>query len=194
MGGGQDRTRKRDALLNTIETAIPGVLIIEPPVFRDGRGFVYESFNRRMLAQSGIEADFVQENHSSSAHNVLRGLHYQIRHAQGKLVRATAGEVFDVTVDLRRRSPTFGRHVALRLSATNRLMVWIPPGFAHGFLALSEHAELNYKLTDYWHPEFERTIAWNDPTLAIAWPLVQEPQLSAKDSAGALLDAAEVFD
>jgi len=180
--------------MNVIETEIREIVIIEPQVSGDDRGFVYESFNRRLLAQKiGIDADFVQENHSRSARNVLRGLHYQIQRAQGKLVRATAGVVFDVTVDLRRSSSTFGRHVAIRLSAENKRMVWIPPGFAHGFLALSDHAEVVYKLTDYWYPGLERTIAWNDPELAIPWPLAQEPQLSAKDKAGARLKDGEVY-
>jgi dTDP-4-dehydrorhamnose 3,5-epimerase len=180
--------------MNVIATEIPAVLILEPKVFGDQRGFFYESFNRRTFAEkTGVETDFVQDNHSRSARNVLRGLHYQIQHAQGKLVRVIAGEVFDVAVDIRRSSPTFGRHVAIRLSAENKRIAWIPAGFAHGFLVLSEHAEFLYKTTDYWSPEFERSIAWDDPELAISWPLTGEPQLSAKDKAGVRLRDAEVF-
>ena len=181
--------------MNVIETAIAGVLIIEPKVFGDQRGFFFESFNRRLFAEKiGVDADFVQDNHSRSARNVLRGLHYQIQQAQGKLVRVCAGEVFDVVVDIRKSSATFGRHAAFRLSAENKRMVWVPPGFAHGFLVLSDYAEFLYKTTDYWFPAFERTIAWNDPDLGIPWPLANEPQLSAKDKVGARLKDAEVFD
>lgn len=180
--------------MNVIATEIPGVLIIEPKVFCDQRGCFYESFNRRLFAEkTGVDADFVQDNHSCSARNVLRGLHYQIQHAQGKLIRVTAGEVFNVAVDMRRTSPTFRRHVACILSAENKRMVWIPAGFASGFLVLSDRAECLYKTTDYWHPEFERTIAWNDAELAIPWPLTQEPQLSAKDKVGSPLKDAEAF-
>ena len=150
---------------------LPEVLLIEPRVFGDDRGFFYESWNRRAFAQAGIDVDFVQDNHSRSRRGVLRGLHYQIEHAQGKLVRAIAGEVFDVAVDLRRSSPTFGRAVCITLSAANKRMLWIPPGFAHGFLVVSDEAEFLYKTTDYWYPEHERTLLWNDPALAIAWPL-----------------------
>ena len=181
--------------MNVTQTAIPGVLLIEPKVFGDQRGFFYESFNRRVFHdKTGVDADFVQDNHSRSARNVLRGLHYQIQNPQGKLVRATAGEVFDVVVDIRRSSPTFGRHATFTLSAENKRMVWVPPGFAHGFVVLSDYAEFLYKTTDYWYPEFERTIAWNDPALGIQWPLPAEPQLSAKDKVGAALKDAEVFD
>ena len=181
--------------MNRVETELPGVLIIEPKVFGDERGFFYESFNRRWFVENiGTDADFVQDNHSRSARNVLRGLHYQIQHAQGKLVRVCAGEVFDVVVDIRKSSPTFGRHAAFRLSPESKRMVWIPPGFAHGFLVLSDYAEFLYKTTDYWFPEFERTIAWNDPDLGIPWPLANEPQLSAKDKVGVRLNDAEVFD
>ena len=181
--------------MNLVETALPGVLIIEPKVFGDARGFFYESFNRRWFADKiGVDAEFVQDNHSRSARNVLRGLHYQIQHAQGKLVRVSFGEVFDVVVDVRKSSPTFGRHAVATLSAESKRMVWVPCGFAHGFLVLSEYAEFLYKTTDYWFPEFERTIAWNDPDLAIPWPLANEPQLSAKDKVGARLKHAEVFD
>lgn len=177
-----------------IPTAIPEVLVLEPKVFGDDRGFFFESFNHRAFTElTGVGTDFVQDNHSRSAHHVLRGLHYQIRQAQGKLVRVTAGEVFDVAVDIRRNSPTFGHWVGERLSAENKRQMWIPPGFAHGFLVLSESAEFLYKTTDYWAPEHERCIAWNDPDLAIAWPLAGPPSLSAKDAQGALLKSAELF-
>lgn len=177
-----------------IPTAIPEVLLLEPKVFGDERGFFFESFNRRRFTElTGVDADFVQDNHSRSARHVLRGLHYQIRQTQGKLVRVTAGEVFDVAVDIRRNSPTFGRWVGERLSAENKRQMWIPPGFAHGFVVLSETAEFLYKTTDYWAPEHERCVAWNDPDLAIAWPLAGPPSLSAKDAQGALLKSAELF-
>ena len=177
-----------------IQTAIPEVMVLEPKVFGDARGFFFESFNRRSFKElTGADADFVQDNHSRSARHVLRGLHYQIRQAQGKLVRVVAGEVFDVAVDIRRNSPTFGRWVGERLSAENKRQMWIPPGFAHGFLVLSESAEFLYKTTDYWAPEHERCIAWNDPDLAIAWPLADPPSLSAKDAQGTLLKSAELF-
>lgn len=174
-------------------TEIPDVLLIEPRVFGDERGFFYESYNRRAFSKAGLDAEFVQDNHSRSTRGVLRGLHYQIEHAQGKLVRVTAGEVFDVAVDLRRSSPNFGRWVGLALSAENRRELWIPPGFAHGFLVVSDVAEFLYKATDYWYPEFERTLLWNDPELAIAWPLDGVPTLAAKDSAGRLLAFADVY-
>ena len=165
--------------------ALPEVLLIEPRVFGDERGFFYESWNQRAFARRGHSMPtFVQDNHSRSRRGVLRGLHYQIEHAQGKLVRATAGEVFDVAVDLRRSSPTFGRSVGVELSADNKRMLWIPPGFAHGFLVVSEDAEFLYKTTDFWYPEHERTLLWNDPALGIAWPLAGEPILAAKDAAG----------
>ena len=181
--------------MNVIQTVLPGVLLIEPKIFGDQRGFFFESFNRRVFAEkTGVNADFVQDNHSRSARNVLRGLHYQIKHPQGKLVRAVAGEVFDVVVDIRRSAPTFGRHATFTLSAEDKRMLWVPVGFAHGFMVLSDHAEFLYKTTDYWHPEFERTIAWNDPALGIPWPLTEEPQLSGKDKVGALFKDAEVFD
>jgi len=173
-------------------TALPDVRRIEPQVFADDRGHFFESWNARALAQAGIDATFVQDNHSRSTRGVLRGLHYQIEHAQGKLVRCIAGEVFDVAVDLRRSSPTFGRHVGIVISAQNRTMLWIPPGFAHGFVVLSEAAEFLYKTTDYWHREHERTLLWNDPALAIPWP-VAAPTMSAKDAAGVPLAAADVF-
>jgi len=175
-------------------TSLPDVLLVEPRVFEDARGFFYESFNRRAFAKAGIDADFVQDNHSRSRRGVLRGLHYQIEHAQGKLVRVSAGEVFDVAVDLRRSSPHFGRHAAVSLSAANRRMLFIPPGFAHGFLVVSDVAEFLYKTTDYWYPAHERTLRWNDPALGIAWPSDVEPTLAAKDAAGAVLADAETYD
>ncbi len=175
-------------------TAIPDVLLVEPRVFGDERGFFFESWNHRVFAEAGIAAEFVQDNHSRSRRGVLRGLHYQIRHAQGKLVRAASGEVFDVAVDLRKASPTFGRAVGVVLSATNKRMLWIPPGFAHGFLVLSDEADFLYKTTDYWFPEHERTLLWNDPALKIDWPLAGVPILAAKDAAGRPLATADVFD
>lgn len=171
-------------------TEIPAVLLIEPKVFGDERGLFFESWNRRTLAEAGLDVDFVQDNHSRSVRNVLRGLHYQVARPQGKLVRVTEGEVFDVAVDLRAHAPTFGQHVAMTLSAANRKMLWIPPGFAHGFLVVSEAAEFLYKTTDYWFPEHERTLLWSDPALAIAWPLAGAPTLAAKDAAGTPLAAA----
>ena len=181
--------------MKVIPTAIPEVLLIEPKVFGDDRGFFFESFNRRRFAElAGREIDFVQDNHSRSARHVLRGLHYQIQQAQGKLVRVVSGKVFDVVVDIRRHSPTFGRHVTAELSAENKHMMWIPEGFAHGFLVLSDAAEFLYKTTDYWYPEHERCICWDDPTLAIAWPLGGgQPILSGKDAQGRSLPEAEVF-
>jgi len=180
--------------MQIIPAAIPDILIIEPKVFGDDRGFFYESFNaRRFQELTGIAAEFVQDNHSRSARNVLRGLHYQIRHAQGKLVRVTAGEVLDVAVDIRRASPTFGRWVATVLSAENKRQLWVPPGFAHGFVVRSDYAEFLYKTTDYWMPEHERSILWNDPAIGIDWEIVGEPVLSAKDVQGKLLANAEVF-
>ncbi|MDR0480333.1 MAG: dTDP-4-dehydrorhamnose 3,5-epimerase [Gallionellaceae bacterium] len=181
--------------MNAIQTSIPDVLIIEPKVFGDARGFFFESFNHRRFAELvGRETDFVQDNHSRSARNVLRGLHYQIQQPQGKLVRVVQGAVLDVAVDIRRRSPTFGQHVAVELSADNKRMLWIPEGFAHGFTVLSETAEFLYKTTDYWYPEHERCIRWDDATLAINWRLDAAPSLSAKDAAGKLLADAELFD
>jgi len=174
-------------------TALPDVRLIEPRVFGDERGFFFESWNARAFAAAGLPATFVQDNHSRSARGVLRGLHYQIEHAQGKLVRVTAGVVFDVVVDLRRSSPTFGRSFGLMLSAANWRMLWVPPGFAHGFLALSDNAEFLYKTTDYWYPEHERTLLWNDPALGIDWPLSGAPILTAKDAAGTPLAAADVY-
>lgn len=171
--------------MNIVKTGIPDVLILEPRVFGDERGFFYESFNQKVWQEvTGLETTFVQDNHSRSMRNVLRGLHYQIKQPQGKLVRVVAGEVFDVAVDIRIGSPTFGRWVGVELSAENKHILWIPEGFAHGFLALSEFAEFLYKTTDYWAPQYERTIIWNDPDLAIAWPLQNQPILSDKDSIG----------
>lgn len=176
-------------------TAIAGVLLIEPKVFGDERGFFFESYNERDFADAtGIAAKFVQDNHSRSVKNTLRGLHYQIQQPQGKLVRAVVGEVFDVVVDIRRSSPTFGQWVGERLSADNKTMLWIPAGLAHGFAVLSDYADFLYKTTDYWVPQHERTLLWNDPELAIAWPLAGEPILAAKDRAGKRLSEAEVFD
>jgi dTDP-4-dehydrorhamnose 3,5-epimerase len=173
---------------------IPDVLIIEPKVFGDERGFFFESFNqKRFEVLTGVKSHFVQDNHSRSAQHVLRGLHYQIRQPQGKLVRVTAGEVFDVCVDLRKHSETFGHSVAVMLSAQNHRQIWIPPGFAHGFLVVSSHAEFLYKTTDYYAPEHERSLLWNDPALGIDWPLTAEPLLSAKDKIGLPLAQAEVF-
>jgi len=181
--------------MQAIPTTIPEVLVIEPKVFGDARGFFYESFNARRFAElTGITTPFVQDNHSKSARHVLRGLHYQIEQAQGKLVRAVVGEVLDVAVDIRRSSPTFGQVETVILSAENKRMLWIPPGFAHGFVVLSESAEFLYKTTDYWAPQHERSILWNDPQLAIDWQLNgATPLLAAKDQAGKLLKDAEVF-
>ena len=173
-------------------TDIPDVLIVEPRVFGDARGFFFESWNRRTFAAAGLDVDFVQDNHSRSTRGVLRGLHYQIHHAQGKLVRVIAGEVYDVAVDLRRGSPTFGRHVAVTLSADDERMLWVPPGFAHGFCVTSDSADFLYKTTDYWHAEHERTLLWNDPALGIAWP-VRDPVIAAKDAAGVPLASAETY-
>lgn len=176
--------------------AIADVLLIEPKVFGDDRGFFFESFNQRAFHEaSGLMVDFIQDNHSKSARHVLRGLHYQIKQPQGKLVRVVAGEVFDVAVDIRLSSPTFGRWVGEVLSADNKKQLWLPPGMAHGFLVLSESAEFLYKTTDYWAPEHERCIAWNDPTLAIKWPALNgAPLLSAKDANGQWFVEAEVFE
>ena len=180
--------------MKVIATAIPDVLIIEPKVFGDERGFFFESFNHRQFAELvGRDVNFVQDNHSRSAQNVLRGLHYQIQQPQGKLVRVVQGAVFDVVLDIRKSSATFGQHVALELSAENKQMLWIPKGFAHGFMVISETAEFLYKTTDYYAPEYERSVAWNDPALAIQWPIQGEPTLSAKDQQAVLLSIAECF-
>ncbi|MCX7673830.1 MAG: dTDP-4-dehydrorhamnose 3,5-epimerase [Thiobacillaceae bacterium] len=180
--------------MRVIETRLPGVLILEPKVFGDARGFFLESYNERTFAELGLPTRFVQDNHSRSARGVLRGLHYQIRQPQGKLVRVVRGAVFDVAVDLRRGSPTFGRWEGVELSEHNQRMLWVPPGFAHGFYVLSELADFLYKTTDFYAPEHERAIRWDDPDLAIAWPLAGEPLLSAKDRAAPSLREAEVYD
>jgi len=175
-------------------TSIADVLVIEPRVFGDERGFFFESFNERAFAEAtGIATRFVQDNHSRSVKNTLRGLHYQIQQPQGKLVRVVTGEVYDVVVDIRRSSPTFGEWVGEILSAENKKMIWIPPGLAHGFAVLSDSADFLYKTTDYWAPQHERTLLWNDPDLGIAWPLAGEPILAPKDKAGKRLAEAEVF-
>jgi dTDP-4-dehydrorhamnose 3,5-epimerase len=180
--------------MQVTSTAIPEVLIIEPKVFGDARGFFFESFNQRAFAQAtGLTLNFVQDNHSRSAQGVLRGLHYQIRQPQGKLLRVVRGSVFDVSVDVRRSSPTFGQWVGVELSESNHRQLWVPPGFAHGFLVTSESADVLYKTTDYYAPEHERCIAWDDPAIGIQWPLDGAPQLSAKDRVGQLLAQAETF-
>lgn len=182
--------------MRAISTVIPDVLIIEPKVFGDARGFFFESFNQAQFERAvGRSVQFVQDNHSRSVKNVLRGLHYQIQHPQGKLVRVVQGEVFDVAVDIRKSSPTFGQWVGEILSAENKRQLWVPEGFAHGFVVLSEAAEFLYKTTDYWVPEHERCIRWDDSTLAIDWPLtMSQPVVSAKDGQGASFDATEVFE
>jgi len=180
--------------MKVVPTEIPEVLIIEPKVFEDDRGFFFESFNQRSFAEkTGVEADFVQDNHSRSSQNVLRGLHYQIQQPQGKLVRVVAGAVFDVAVDIRKSAPTFGKWVGCLLSAENKRLLWVPVGFAHGFLVVSQTAEVLYKATDYYAPGQERCILWNDPDLAINWDLTAPPVLSAKDQAGQPFKAAELF-
>ncbi|MXN77565.1 dTDP-4-dehydrorhamnose 3,5-epimerase [Burkholderia sp. 4701] len=176
-------------------TSLPDVKVIEPKVFGDARGYFFESFNARDFAsqvQAGVE--FVQDNQSRSARGVLRGLHYQLRHPQGKLVRVLEGEIFDVAVDLRKRSPTFGQWTGVRLSAENTRQLWVPAGFAHGFVVLSESAQVFYKTTDFWHPEHERSIVWNDPDIGIEWPIDFEPVLAAKDAAGQRLADAECYE
>ncbi|QHF01186.1 dTDP-4-dehydrorhamnose 3,5-epimerase [Pseudomonas asturiensis] len=180
--------------MNVIATKLPEVLILEPRVFGDERGFFFESFNARAFSEAtGLDRQFVQDNHSRSQKGVLRGLHYQIEHVQGKLVRVTAGEVLDIAVDIRRSSPTFGQWVGVRLSAENARQLWVPEGFAHGFVVLSESAEFLYKTTDYYTPSAERCIRWDDPDLAIDWELDGAPQLSAKDQQGKSLNEAELF-
>lgn len=181
--------------MNIIKTAIPDVLILEPKVFGDERGFFFESFNQRQFEQAiGRQVTFVQDNHSRSTKGVLRGLHYQIQQPQGKLVRCSLGEVFDVAVDIRRSSPTFGQWVSVHLSAENKRQLWVPEGFAHGFVVLSDVAEFLYKTTDYYAPDHERCIMWNDHALSVDWPLEQAPQLSAKDSQGSPFVQAECFE
>jgi dTDP-4-dehydrorhamnose 3,5-epimerase len=179
--------------MNVIQTSLPEVLILEPEVFSDERGFFFESYNKKALEKAGIADEFVQENLSCSVRNVLRGLHYQIKRQQGKLVRVIQGEVFDVAVDIRRSSPNFGKWVGFNLSAGNKRAIWIPPGFAHGYLALSQVVELLYKTTDYWAPEHERCIIWNDHDLAINWPLQGDPILSAKDKMGQKIKNSEFY-
>jgi dTDP-4-dehydrorhamnose 3,5-epimerase len=187
--------------MKVIPTALPEVLILEPKVFGDARGFFFESYNRKTFAAAtGLDVEFVQDNHSRSAQGVLRGLHYQLVKPQGKLVRAVSGVVWDVAVDLRRSSPRFGQWVGVELSADNKRQLWVPPGFAHGFIVLSASADFLYKTTDYWYPEYDRNLAWNDPELAIAWPLATlnlpggVPTLAAKDAAAPQLAQAEVYD
>ncbi len=181
--------------MKVIETAIPDVKILEPRVFGDERGFFMETWNSQVFTERGLNLHFVQDNHSRSSQGILRGLHYQMRHTQGKLVRVTSGTVFDVAVDLRQSSPTFGQWVGVELSATNHRMLWIPPGFAHGFYVMSETADFIYKCTDFYAPEHERTLCWNDPTLHVQWPLIDgmQPQLSAKDIVGKCWADAEKF-
>jgi dTDP-4-dehydrorhamnose 3,5-epimerase len=176
-------------------TALPEVVLLEPKVFGDARGFFFESYSRRdFAAATGVDVEFVQDNHSASTRGVLRGIHYQRQHAQGKLVRVVAGTVWDIAVDLRRASPDFGRWIGVELSAENRRQLWVPPGFGHGFITVSERAEFLYKTTDYWYPEHERSVRWDDPELAIAWPDVGEaPRLAAKDAAAPLLRDADTY-
>lgn len=174
-------------------TSIPDLAIVEPKVFGDARGFFMESWNRKTFSALGLDLDFVQDNHSRSRKGVLRGLHYQLHQPQGKLVRVTSGAVFDVAVDLRRASPTFGRWEGVELSAENHRMLWVPPGFAHGFLVLSDSADFLYKTTEYYAPEHERCVLWNDQEIGIQWPLEGDPALSAKDQVGTPLRAAEVY-
>jgi len=180
--------------LKIITTSIPDVLIIEPRVFQDERGFFLESYQKKQFKEAGINVDFVQDNHSKSCHATLRGLHYQIQQPQGKLVRAIVGEIFDVVVDIRKHSPTFGQWVGDYLSAENKRMLWVPAGFAHGFIVTSPEAEVLYKASDYYAPQWERCILWNDPAIGIPWPIKDEaPLLSAKDSQGKRLEEAELF-
>jgi dTDP-4-dehydrorhamnose 3,5-epimerase len=186
-------TRSAMNALKKIPTALPGVFALEPRVFGDERGFFFESYNQQIMAEAGIAESFVQDNHSCSSRNVLRGLHYQIRHPQGKLVRVADGEILDVAVDMRRSAPTFGRWDAVRLSGENKRMLWIPPGFAHGFRVISDKAHVLYKATDFYAPEHERTLAWNDPQLKINWELDGEPIVSAKDQRGVAFRDAESY-
>jgi dTDP-4-dehydrorhamnose 3,5-epimerase len=179
--------------LKKIPTSLPGVFILEPRVFGDERGFFFESYNQQIMADVGIVERFVQDNHSCSSRNVLRGLHYQVKHPQGKLVRVVDGEILDVAVDMRRSSASFGRWETVRLSGENKRMLWIPVGFAHGFRVLSKKAHVLYKATDFYAPEYERTLAWNDPQLKINWQLDSEPIVSAKDQRGAEFHDAESF-
>jgi dTDP-4-dehydrorhamnose 3,5-epimerase len=181
--------------MQVVKTAIPEVLILEPKVFGDDRGFFFESFNQQVFQNiTGVKAHFVQDNYSKSTANILRGLHYQIKQSQGKLVRVTAGEVFDVAVDIRLQSATFGKWVGVVLSAENKRQLWIPPGFAHGFLVMRDNTEYLYKVTDYYAPQHERCIRWDDPAIGIEWPIAQAPILSGKDQQGVALSQAEVFE
>lgn len=180
--------------MQIVEKALNGVVLLEPKVFGDERGFFMETFNERVFRElTGVTLDFVQDNHSRSARNVLRGLHYQIQQPQGKLVRVVSGSVFDVAVDMRRSSPTYGQWFGAALTAQNKRQMWVPPGFAHGFVVTSDTADFLYKTTDYWAPEFERSLAWNDPTVGVAWPVEGEPLLSAKDKSGAAFGVAEAY-
>ncbi len=181
------------ACIEIVEKPLPGVLLLQPKVFGDARGFFLESYNQRSMAEVGIRERFVQDNHSFSAHNVLRGLHYQVQKPQGKLVRAAVGEILDVVVDLRRSSPTFGKSCGVRLSGQNHRMLWVPAGFAHGFRVVSENAHVLYKATDFYAPELERSLLWNDPALGINWQLDGEPSLSEKDRKGNPLAEAETY-
>ena len=184
-----------EIILNFLPTSLPGVLLIEPKVFPDARGFFLESYQKRKFSEAGIPFDFVQDNHSKSCQGVLRGLHYQIRQPQGKLLRVVTGEIFDVAVDIRKHSPTFGKWFGTYLSAENKQMLWVPIGFAHGFYVTSPEAELLYKTTDYYAPQWERTILWNDPAINIQWPNQDEAlSLSPKDEAGNLLSESEIFE
>jgi dTDP-4-dehydrorhamnose 3,5-epimerase len=185
---------KQLANMKVYETKVAGVLLLEPKVFGDERGFFVESYNENLMAEIGIRERFVQDNHSYSGYNVLRGLHYQVRHTQGKLIRVVQGEIFDVAVDLRRSSPTFGQWDGAILSGENKRMLWIPAGFAHGFHVLSEGAHVLYKATDFYHPEYERTLAWNDPLVHVEWNLKSTPIISVKDSKGMAFESAETFD
>jgi dTDP-4-dehydrorhamnose 3,5-epimerase len=181
--------------MRVVQTTIPDLLILEPEVFADNRGFFFESFNLQNFQKlTGIKVNFLQDNHSKSARNVLRGLHYQIEHAQGKLVRVAAGEVFDVSVDIRRQSATFGKWFGVVLSAENKRQLWIPPGFAHGFLVMRDDTEYLYKTTDYYSPQHERCIRWDDRAIGIKWPITKAPILSGKDQSGVVLSEAEVFE
>lgn len=184
-----------DTTVKSTPTSLPGVLLIEPRLFQDERGFFLESYQKKHFAEAGIDYDFVQDNHSKSCRGVLRGLHYQIKQPQGKLLRVVVGEIYDVALDLRRKSPAFGKWFGTHLSAENKQMLWVPPGFAHGFYVISAEAELLYKATDYYAPQWDRTIVWNDPELQIAWPIDGgTPILSAKDEAGQRFSAAEVYE
>ncbi len=181
--------------MQIVEKALNGVVLLEPKVFGDERGFFMETFNERVFRElTGVTLDFVQDNHSRSARNVLRGLHYQIQQPQGKLVRVVSGSVFDVAVDMRRSSPTYGQWFGAELTAQNKRQLWVPPGFAHGFVVTSDTADFLYKTTDYWAPEFERSLAWNDPTVGVVWPVDGEPLLSAKDKSGAAFGVAESYE